>query len=75
MPEVDLSANKHGGTGFIVQIDETMLNYKYKGLRGRSPENKTDALYIVEFKDKITRVFIKILENKKATTIIPIICS
>ena len=33
-----------GGPGKIVQIDETMLNYKAKSHRGRSPSNKTDSV-------------------------------
>ncbi|KCZ82279.1 hypothetical protein H312_00302, partial [Anncaliia algerae PRA339] len=49
--------NKPGGPSTIVQIDETMMNYKYKSHRGRSPLNKTDALCIVEFTDKITKAY------------------
>ena len=33
----DFSANKLGGPGKIVQVDETMMNYKFKSHRGRSP--------------------------------------
>ncbi|KCZ79109.1 hypothetical protein H312_03508, partial [Anncaliia algerae PRA339] len=60
---------------FIVQIDETMLNYKCKSHRGRSPQNKTDALCIVEVGNQITRAFATIIENKKSEYIMPIICS
>ncbi|KCZ79966.1 hypothetical protein H312_02635, partial [Anncaliia algerae PRA339] len=48
MPATDFSSNKLGGPGLIVQIDETMLNYKCKSHRGRSSTNKTDSLCIVE---------------------------
>ncbi|KCZ79047.1 hypothetical protein H312_03566 [Anncaliia algerae PRA339] len=40
IPETDFSSNKLGGPGSIVQIDETMLNYKCKNHRGRSSEIK-----------------------------------
>jgi transposase-like protein len=52
-----------------------MLNYKAKSHRGRSPSNHTDALCIVEAKRSITRVFAKTIPDKKASTLIPIICS
>ncbi|KCZ77242.1 hypothetical protein H311_01750 [Anncaliia algerae PRA109] len=52
-----------------------MLYFKCKGHRCRYLENTTDALCIVESKDKITRAFFKILVNKKAETILPTICS
>ena len=75
IPRTNFENNKLGGPGVIIQIDETMLNYKCKSHRGRSPTNKTDALCIVEFKDKITRVFASIIPNKKQETIVPIICA
>ncbi|KCZ74612.1 hypothetical protein H311_04420 [Anncaliia algerae PRA109] len=49
--------NKLGGPSTIVQIDETMMNYKCKSHRGRSPLNKTDAFCTVEFTDKITKAY------------------
>ncbi|KCZ80046.1 hypothetical protein H312_02564 [Anncaliia algerae PRA339] len=51
-----------------------MLNFKCKSYRGRSPENRTDALVIVECTDKIDHVFAKVIPNKEANTIVPIIC-
>ena len=48
IPKPDFSERKLGGPGKNVQIDETMLNYKCKSHRGRSPTNKTDALCIIE---------------------------
>ncbi|KAG0442270.1 hypothetical protein DMUE_0398 [Dictyocoela muelleri] len=74
IPIVDFSSNKLGGPGVIVQVDETMLNYKVKSHRGRSPRNKTDALCIVEVRGGITRCFATIIENKSQNTIVPIIC-
>ncbi|KAM0674204.1 hypothetical protein GVAV_002278 [Gurleya vavrai] len=50
IPTSDFSSEKLGGPNRIVQINETMLNFKCKSHRGRSPENKTDALCIVEYK-------------------------
>lgn len=74
MPLPDFSDNKFGGPDSIVQIDETMLNYKFKSHRGRSPQNKTDSLCIIEYKDKTERAFARIIPNKKERTIVPIIC-
>lgn len=44
MPDTNFLENKLGGPGFVVQIDETMLNYKCKSHRGRNPKNETGAL-------------------------------
>ncbi|KAG0420909.1 hypothetical protein DMUE_6324, partial [Dictyocoela muelleri] len=73
IPEVDFKNDKLGGAGRIVQIDETMLNYKCKSHRGRSPLNKTDALCIVEIEGRIIRAFATIIPDKRKDTIIPII--
>lgn len=74
MKQDTLSEPKLGGFGTTVQIDETMLNFKCKSHRGRAPENKTDALTMVEVSEGITkRAFIYIIPNKKIETIIPII--
>lgn len=69
----DFVNDKMGGLDVIVQVDETMLNYKCKSHRGRSPDNRTDALCIVEVKNGITRAFACTIPNKKAETLIPII--
>lgn len=67
---------KLGGLGKIVHVDETMLNFKCKSHRGRSPLNYTNALCIVEC-DEITgcilKVWAKTIPNKEARTILPII--
>lgn len=52
-----------------------MLNFKCKSHRGRSPGNKTDALCMVEIFNQIERVYAVVIQNKKAETIIPIICN
>ncbi|KAM0686472.1 hypothetical protein COBT_002304, partial [Conglomerata obtusa] len=57
IPPIEFSDNKLGGPGFIVQIDETMMNYKCKSHRGRSPTNRTDALCMVEVLNGIERVY------------------
>ncbi|KCZ80784.1 hypothetical protein H312_01791 [Anncaliia algerae PRA339] len=75
IPKTDFSSNKLGGPGTIVQIDETMLNFKCKSHRGRAPSNRTDSLCIVEINRSITRAYATIIPNKKENTIIPIICS
>lgn len=48
MSETDFSENKSKGPGKTVQINETILNYKYKSHRGISLTNRTEALCIVE---------------------------
>lgn len=75
MPSPDFTENKLGGPGRIVQIDETMLNYKCKSHRGRSPSNRTDSLCMVEFTERITRAYATVIPNKCANTLIPIICN
>jgi hypothetical protein len=74
MKPPDYLTNKLGGPGLIVQIDEKMLNYKCKSHRGRSPTNRTDAICIVEKNQHILRVFAQIIPDKRAATLIPIIC-
>ena len=67
---------KLGGLGKIVNVDETMLNYKCKSHRGRSTLNRTDALCIVEcdvVTGHIDKVWAQVIPNKSASTIIPII--
>jgi transposase-like protein len=71
----DFSDNKLGGPDRIVQVDETELNHSVKAHRGRVPHNKTDALCIVEYEYNIMRAFACFIENKKASTILPIICA
>lgn len=73
MPLPDFHDHKLGGPGFIVQIDETMMNYKCKSHRGRSPSNRTDALCIIEMSNSIVRAFACVIPDKKAETILPII--
>ncbi|KCZ78321.1 hypothetical protein H311_00648 [Anncaliia algerae PRA109] len=75
MPATDFSSNKLGGPGLIVQIDETMLNYKCKSHRDRSSTNKTDSLCIVEVGDKIIRAFATTIPDKKESTLLSIICT
>ncbi|KCZ77812.1 hypothetical protein H311_01171, partial [Anncaliia algerae PRA109] len=71
----DFTEDKLGGCSSIVQIGETMLNYKCKSLRRRSPLNKKDALVIFEFREKITRAFAVVILNKKKSATLPIICN
>lgn len=75
IPETDFSSTKLGGPGHVVQIDETWLNHAIKAHRGRSPENKTLAITIVEcLNGKIKRAYAKIIPDRKSKTLIPIIC-
>ncbi len=74
MPKPDFPRAKLGGSYMVVQIDETMMNFKVKSHRGRSPTNRTDALCIVEIYEGITRAFATVIPNKCAGTLMPIIC-
>lgn len=74
LPPPNFNDNKLGGPLSIVQVDETMLNFKCKSHRGRSSENRTDALVIAETRGITTRIFARIIPNKQAATILPIIC-
>ncbi|KAG0441742.1 hypothetical protein DMUE_0827 [Dictyocoela muelleri] len=50
-----------------------MLNYKCKSHRCRSPENRTDALCIIEVGSRILRVFATVIPDKKSESLVPII--
>lgn len=73
MQEANLKEKKLGGPGTIIQVDETMMNFKCKSHRGRNPENRTDALCIVECSPHIIRVWAQTIADKRALTILPII--
>ncbi|KAM0687923.1 hypothetical protein COBT_000826 [Conglomerata obtusa] len=75
MPETDFSVDKLCGPGFIVEKGETMLNYKCKKHRGRTANNRTDALCIVVTNAGRKRVFACNIQDKKTTTLIPILCA
>jgi transposase-like protein len=62
-----------GGPGIIVKCDETMLNYKVKSHRGHGPREQVWALLFVETSIYPSRIFIELLNDKKKTSIIPII--
>ncbi|KCZ79519.1 hypothetical protein H312_03092 [Anncaliia algerae PRA339] len=63
--------NNLGGSSTIVQIDETMINYKCKSYRDRSPLNKTDALCNVDSLTKLPKLMQQRYLIKKSSTIIP----
>ena len=71
----DFTDDKLGGPSKIIQIDETALNHSIKAQGGKIPANKTDALCIVKFEENINRTYACVKENKKALTILPIICA
>ncbi|KAM0686547.1 hypothetical protein COBT_002228, partial [Conglomerata obtusa] len=75
MPNPDFSQNKLGGPENIVQVDETMMDFKCKSHKGRESINRTDVLCSVEFFIYITRVFATVIPDKSSSTLIPIICS
>ncbi|KCZ77811.1 hypothetical protein H311_01172, partial [Anncaliia algerae PRA109] len=69
------TSNILAGPFKIIQIDETMLNFKVKSHRERSPHNKSDALCIVGKGMEHTKAFATIFSNKKESTFVLIICS
>ena len=71
MPLSDFQNDKLGSADCHVKIDETMMNFKIKSHRGRAPSNKTDSLCIVECNPNITRVYARVIPDKKASTIVP----
>ncbi|KAG0442702.1 hypothetical protein DMUE_0074 [Dictyocoela muelleri] len=73
IPDQDFSSNKMDGMGKIIQVDVTMVNYKVKSNRGRAPENKTDALCLIEYENEIKMVFACVIDNKLELTIVPIL--
>lgn len=66
---------KLGGLGVTVQIDETMLNHKAKSHRGRLPKEQIWALVMADTSRTPSRCFVKIVENRSAGVLIPLICS
>lgn len=62
-----------GGLGAVVQIDETMVNFKVKSHRGRGPRQQIWALVIVDCFVTPAAGFCTIVPNRKAETLIPII--
>ncbi|KCZ78829.1 hypothetical protein H311_00134 [Anncaliia algerae PRA109] len=73
IPITDYSNNKLGGPGMIVQIDESILNFKAKNHRGRFPDNKNDCISIVEC--TVVRAYAIALPNKEYSISLPIITS
>ncbi|KCZ78294.1 hypothetical protein H311_00672 [Anncaliia algerae PRA109] len=70
-----LEDEKFRGSGFIVEICETMLNNKCESHKEMSSTNKKGSLCVVELGTGITRGYTKVVINKKAEYLIPIICS
>lgn len=64
-----------GGPGVIINCDELMLNYKVKSHRGRGPREKIWALAIVDTSTAPSTGFLKIVENRQKSTLLPIINS
>lgn len=73
MSEPDFIEDRLGGPGKNVQVDETMMNYKCKSHRGRSPLNRTDSICIIEYERCIVRAFAAVIPDKRQSTIVPII--
>ncbi|KAG0440214.1 hypothetical protein DMUE_1903 [Dictyocoela muelleri] len=62
-----------GGYNNIVQIDELKLNFNVKSHRGRSPQEAVWAMTIVDTTIKPSKGFVQIVEDRSASTLIPII--
>ncbi|KCZ79306.1 hypothetical protein H312_03303 [Anncaliia algerae PRA339] len=64
--------NKIDDVRLLIQIAESMLNYKIKNHRSCSPDNMADCIFIVESANKITRACKKNIP-KKYTAILSLI--
>lgn len=51
---------KFGGTSIIIQLDETMLNYKCKSYRERSSKNHADILVINEKGGNVRKIYAEV---------------
>lgn len=64
-----------GGPNAIIHVDETMLTYKVKSHRGRSPRSQVWALACVDTSFSPAKGFLKIVENRSKEVLLPIIAS
>lgn len=62
-----------GGPGVIVQADETMLNFKAKSHRGRSPRDQIWAITMVDTSFSPARGYVELVPNRTADTLLAII--
>ncbi|KCZ76047.1 hypothetical protein H311_02963 [Anncaliia algerae PRA109] len=62
-----------GGYNKFVEIDEIMMNFKHKSHIGRSANNKTAAIYLIGYDNKITKCYAEVIKDKNIETILPII--
>jgi hypothetical protein len=61
----NLRLQKMGGPGAIVQVEETMMNFKCKSHRGRSTGNRTDAIAIFECCPHFTQIWVQTIADKR----------
>ena len=64
-----------GGPGIRVHVDETMLNYKVKSHRGRSPREQVWAIGIADTSYTPSKCYFSILPDRTAVTLTNIITS
>lgn len=63
-----------GGSGVLCQIDESLFRHKPKNHRGRAPEHKLWVFGIADTSYTPAKVYLKLVENRSAATLVPIIC-
>ena len=62
---IDNSRNeKLEGSGCVVQVDVTGLDYNVKSHSWRASTNKTDAICLVEYSNNTTRVWADVILKK-----------
>lgn len=64
---------KLGGPQIIVEIDESMFDFKIKAHRGRAPRNQHWVFGIVDTSFIPARGILKLVENRTGSTLLPII--
>ena len=65
-----------GGTGVVVQIDESLFNHKSKYQRGRRPDKETWVFRIADIADTSTKLavtYMQTVAKRDAATLLPII--
>ncbi|KCZ80670.1 hypothetical protein H312_01926 [Anncaliia algerae PRA339] len=58
-----------------VQVDKSNADFKARSHSGRSPDNNTDCISIVDFANGIVRAYAKDITNKESSDVLPIIIS
>lgn len=72
---IELEHVKLGGAGSICQIDESLFCHKVKAHKGRAPQEQVWVFGIIDASRTIDNLYLQIVVNRKAETLLPIISS